>query len=65
LRLHAFLATEIDHKALIYPEQHGIIGSGSFAHVYKAKYGLEDIAVKHFKPNERIEKIDNELRILA
>lgn len=62
--LYTIIDTEIHQLDLIYPEQHGIIGSGSFAQVYKAKYRGEDIAVKHFKPNEKAEKIENEIVIL-
>jgi predicted unusual protein kinase regulating ubiquinone biosynthesis (AarF/ABC1/UbiB family) len=42
-----------------------VIGSGSFARVYRANYKGLDVAVKVFKPSELPTRIDNEIRILG
>ncbi len=42
-----------------------MIGSGSFARVFKATYKGIDVAVKVFKSNESPTRIDNEIRILG
>jgi serine/threonine protein kinase len=55
---------EIDSNQFV-TETKTLIGSGSFARVYRANYRGIDVAVKVFKPSELPTRIDNEVRILG
>lgn len=55
---------EIDSSQFVLQPK-DVIGSGSFARVYRANYKGLDVAVKVFKPSELPTRIDNEVRILG